>query len=426
MIETAVILCAGLGRRMGNNDVPKQLIKVAGREILYRTVFLLARKGIKRFLFVVNQHNADPIADFVKNLEIEYALIKNEEPERENGYSLYLAKGNVEGRFVLTMGDHLYSEDFIEEALKGEGLMVDKLGLFINREEATKVLCREGLIADIGKEIQEWTGFDTGFFILEEDIFKTAERLVHKREKVTLSEIVKEARVKCTFISGEFWMDVDTPEDVENARKALVRLSVKDAGDGFVARHLNRKVSLAISERVVERITPDQATWITFAVGLLSALIALFSPLLGGILYQISSMLDGVDGEVARASMRTTRFGGYLDSILDRYVDFMFLSALALWMKPPPDLLPWVLLAIFGSFMVSYSTERYRGAFGRDAYRDLPSLGKLPGKRDERIFLTMFMCLVGWIGALFVVLAVLTNLRVLLTLYITWKNRGGT
>ncbi len=137
-------------------------------------------------------------------------------------------------------------------------------------------------------------------------------------------------------------------------------------------------------------------------------------------------MLDGVDGEVARASMRTTRFGGYLDSILDRYVDFMFLSALALWMKPPPDLLPWVLLAIFGSFMVSYSTERYRGAFGRDAYRDLPSLGKLPGKRDERIFLTMFMCLVGWIGALFVVLAVLTNLRVLLTLYITWKNRGGT
>ena len=425
-MDTAVILCAGLARRMGNNDIPKQLIKVAGREILYRTVAFLSQNGIKRFLFVVNHINGKRIESFVRNLGIEYTLIKNEKPERENGYSLYLAKDHLEGKFVLTMGDHLYSEEFIEQALKGEGLMVDRLGLFISREEATKVLCKEGIIADIGKEIQEWTGFDTGFFVLEDGIFKTAERLAQEREKVTLSEIVKEAGVKCTFISGEFWMDVDTPEDAERARKAIVRLSVKGTGDGFIARHLNRKVSLAISEKVVDRITPDQATWITFAVGILSALTALLSPFLGGILYQLSSMLDGVDGEIARASMRTTRFGGYLDSILDRYVDFLFLSALSLWMKPPPDFLPWILFAIFGSFMVSYSTERYRGAYGSDAYRDLPSLGKLPGKRDERIFLTMLFCLFGWIGALFVILAVVTNLRVLLTLYITWKEGGGT
>ncbi len=200
---------------------------------------------------------------------------------------------------------------------------------------------------------------------------------------------------------------------------------MKGTGDGFISRHLNRKVSLWFSERLVDKLTPNQATWLTFFIGVLSALVALFSPALGGLLYQLSSMLDGIDGEIARASMRTTKFGGYLDSVLDRYTDFLFLSALALWLKPSYNFLPWVLLAIFGSFMVSYSTERYRGAFCEDAYVVIKELRWLLGKRDERVFLIMLFCLFGWIKALFVLLAVITNVRVVLTLWLVWKHKGS-
>jgi len=213
-------------------------------------------------------------------------------------------------------------------------------------------------------------------------------------------------------------------EHLEKAKKTLVRASVKGVGDGLVSRLINRKVSLWFSERLVDKITPNQATWLTFGLGIISALIALFSPALGGIVYQLSSMLDGIDGEIARASMRTTKFGGYLDSVLDRYVDFFFLSALALWLKPSSDFLPWVLLALFGTLMVSYSTERFRGAYCEDAYGVIEELRWLLGKRDERVFLIMLFCIFGWIKALFVLLAVITNLRVALTVYLIWKKKG--
>jgi len=114
--------------------------------------------------------------------------------------------------------------------------------------------------------------------------------------------------------------------------------------------------------------------------------------------------------------MRTTKFGGWLDSVLDRFVDFSFLSALALRIEPSGHALLWVLSALFGSLMVSYTTERFRGAYQEDAYRVLPLLRYLPGRRDERILFTAIMTLMGWLLPLFVVLSLVTNLRVLLTL----------
>jgi len=423
-VKTAVILCAGTGSRLKplTESVPKPLVKVAGREILYRTVRLLQREGIERFVLVVNPQNREAIERFLGNMGVEYTTVVNEHPERENGHSLLLAEPAIEEeRFVLTMGDHIYSGEFISRAVKGEGLVVDELGLYTDKEEATKVLCEDGRVRDIGKSLARFNGYDTGFFVLDRSIFSAVGKV---EGRITLSELVRRAGLRCSFVSGEFWTDVDTPEDLEKARREIVRASVKGTGDGFVSRHLNRKLSLWLSEKLVDRITPNQATWGVFAVGMLSALLALINPAAGGILYQISSMLDGIDGEIARASMRTTRFGGWLDSVLDRFVDFSFLSALALWLKPSPAFLLWVLLALFGSLMVSYTTERFRGAYQEDAHRALPALRGIPGKRDERILLTALMCLFGWVEALFVVLALVTNFRVLFTLYLVWREKG--
>ena len=71
--------------------------------------------------------------------------------------------------------------------------------------------------------------------------------------------------------------------------------------------------------------------------------------------------------------------------------------------------------------MVSYSTERFKAAYQKDAYQEIPTLRYLIGKRDERIFLTMLFCLLGKIKSLFIFMALLTNLRVLLTMYLVWR-----
>jgi len=415
--RTAVILAAGLGTRMGGK--PKGLVKVAGREILYRTMTLLQRNGVERFVIVTNDRYAPLYREFIERHGFPAELVINPEPEKGNGHSLHLARDHVSGRFVLVMSDHVYSEAFVEEAVKGNGLVADREPRWISVDEATKVKVKEGRVEHIGKNLKDWDAVDTGFFILDRGIFGVTEELEgEKNGDYSLSEVVERAKLTVTFVDGLGWTDVDTPEEVIRARRMLVRTAVKGTGDGFISRHLNRKISTRISELLVDRVTPNEMTVVTFALGTLSALFTLVSLPLAGIIYQLSSILDGVDGELARAQLRTSRLGGYVDSILDRYVDGSFLALLAYSTLNEPLWYLVALLALLGSVMVSYSTERFKGAFCKDAYSEVPALRKLPGKRDERVFLTMLFLLYPTklsAEVLFVLLVLITNLRVALT-----------
>ena len=417
----AVVLCSGLATRMGG--VIKPLIKIAGREIIYRTLKSLRDNGVEEFVIVANKFNKDSLKEFLEENGFKSKVIVNEHPERGNGYSFYLSKEFVSERFVLVMGDHVFEEDFVKNALNLDGLICDCDPKFVDVKEATKVLVKNGRVADIGKDLEEFTCVDTGFFILTKDVFNAAERLVREREVVELSEVIKEAGVKVSTLNGYFWMDIDTPEDVKRARKVIVRRSVKGGEDGFISRHLNRKISLLISERLVDRMEPIHATIISFFVGVLSSLLVFFSIPLSGIIYQISSILDGVDGEIARAALKTSKKGGWLDSILDRYVDFLFLSCLAISTLSALHEWAFALFAIFGSFMISYTTERYKGEFRESFYKKHRPV--VFGKRDERIFLVMLFCLLSpWVDVfyLFVVVAVLTNLRVVESVLRVWTT----
>ncbi|NJE29697.1 CDP-alcohol phosphatidyltransferase [Thermococcus sp. 18S1] len=418
--KTAVILAAGLGTRMGER--PKGLLKVARREILYRTLTLLRQNGVERFIIVTNERYAGLYLKFIEGHGLNAELVINPEPEKGNGHSLHLVKNHVSGRFVLVMSDHVYGEEFIREALRGSGLIADRKPRWTDVGEATKVRVRNGRVEGIGKSLDEWDAVDTGFFVLDETIFEITETLEREREgDYPVSDVVKRTGLEVTFLDGLPWIDVDTPSDLKMARRMLVKTAVKGTGDGFISRHLNRKVSTEISYLLAEKATPNQMTVVTFVLGVISAFLTLLSLPLAGILYQISSILDGVDGELARAQMMTSRFGGYIDSLLDRYVDGAFLTLLAYSTLREPLWYLIALLALLGSVMVSYSTERFKAAYGENAYGSIPALRKLPGKRDERIFLTMLFLLYpveASVKALFLLLAIITNLRVAVTAYL--------
>ena len=424
MIRTAVVLAAGLGRRMGER--PKGLLKVARREILYRTMELLRRRGIERFVIVTNERYAPLYREFLERGDFNAELVINPEPEKGNGHSLHLVREYVSGRFVLVMSDHVYSELFVKVAIRGSGLIVDRMPRWIDVGEATKVKVKDGRVEQIGKNLEDWDAVDTGFFVLDDGIFRvTGELEEEKNGDYSISEVVERAKLPVTFVDGLGWTDVDTPEELKRARKMLVFTAVKGTGDGFISRHLNRRISTRISYLLVERATPNQMTVVTFALGMLSALFTLVNLPLAGILYQLSSILDGVDGELARAQMRTSRFGGYIDSLLDRYVDGTFLALLAYSTLREPLWYLVALLALLGSVMVSYSTEKFKAAYGEDAYSLIPALRRILGKRDERIFLTMLFLLYPGnvsIKALFILLAILTNIRVALTAYFVHKK----
>ncbi len=85
--------------------------------------------------------------------------------------------------------------------------------------------------------------------------------------------------------------------------------------------------------------------------------------LLGGVLVLVAGLFDALDGAVARATGRVTRFGGFIDSTLDRlseavvYFGLLYYYAQQGWVVEP--LL--IYLTIVGSFMVSYTRARAEG-----------------------------------------------------------------
>jgi len=409
----AVILAAGLGTRLGG--VPKPLVRVGGCEIILRTMKLLS-PHVSEFIIVASRY-ADDIDAFLKDKGFNYKIVRHDRPEKGNGYSLLVAKNHVEDRFILTMGDHVYSQQFIEKAVRGEGVIADREPRFVDIGEATKIRVEDGRVAKIGKDLREFDCVDTGFFVLDDSIFEHAEKL-RDREEIPLSEIVKLARLPVTYVDGELWMDVDTKEDVRRANRALVSAAVKGSGDGFISRKINRKISTRISAAIVNKVNPNQMTLISFLVGAFSALASFFSIPLAGLLYQFSSILDGCDGEIARASLNMSKKGGYVDSILDRFVDFLFLAIIALLY---PKTATVAMFAIFGSVMVSYTSEKYKAEFGESIFGKFRILNCIPGKRDERIFLIMIFCLLSAVSLklilwMFLTIAVISLTRVVVTL----------
>jgi len=126
---------------------------------------------------------------------------------------------------------------------------------------------------------------------------------------------------------------VTTPADVEDAEWRLLRRLVKDT-DGFMARHVERPISLRISRLLATTsITPNQITLLSVGIGLCGALFFLSSNLLwqtvGALLFLAHSILDGCDGELARLKFQESRFGGIIDYWGDNVVHITVFACMA-------------------------------------------------------------------------------------------------
>ena len=112
-------------------------------------------------------------------------------------------------------------------------------------------------------------------------------------------------------------------------------------------------------------VHPDLVTISGLAlVAFAAVLIARGSFLAAGMLLLLSLPLDAVDGAVARARNRSGAFGMVLDSTLDRYADGFIFASLGYYFAVQDrfDMLVLALLALVGSFLVSYVRARAEGA----------------------------------------------------------------
>jgi phosphatidylglycerophosphate synthase len=145
------------------------------------------------------------------------------------------------------------------------------------------------------------------------------------------------------------------PLDPDQALRHLVRRTGKGS-DGVVSRCLNRPISRALSAWLLRfpGIRPWHATVATAGVALAMFLSLVFGGwpglIAGGILFHAASVLDGVDGEIARVTYRSSAGGAVLDSLCDMATNILFYLGLTISLtalhKPHAALITgWAVLA---------------------------------------------------------------------------------
>lgn len=141
--------------------------------------------------------------------------------------------------------------------------------------------------------------------------------------------------------SPKWQVEVRDNSSAKDAEDRLWNSCRKDV-DGIVSRLLNRSMSLAISRRIAPtKIHPNHISIVTFSLGIIAAIFAATGGYLGfllaGIAYQTNSVVDGVDGELARVKYEFSLLGEWLDTLSDDFKDVAFYAGLGIgaWRTVP-------------------------------------------------------------------------------------------
>ncbi len=195
--------------------------------------------------------------------------------------------------------------------------------------------------------------------------------------------------------------------------------------DGYISKHINRKMSEPMARLLAKtKVTPNQMTWTALGIALMSFVSFLLGQnIIGGLLVGLSSIVDGIDGSLARLKGMTSEFGGFLDSVLDRYADILIVMGLTLWSlshETHPGI--WIagFLAITGTICISYTRARISPNHRHFFDKGLKSLAS----RDIRLFLIMLGAVIGQAYFCLIVIAVLTNVIVFYRLIYMYRYLG--
>lgn len=415
-VELAVILAAGEGNRLARsgNGQPKPIVSLLGLSLGERTILSCMEAGIQRFLVVLGYEKEQVRAHFeriaaARGCEIHF--VEGSNWRLGNGASGLAASEAIgERSFLLCMVDHLPHPDLIRSvcsAVINEG----EIGLGVDRDrdrlfdpdDATKVTIEQGKVKQIGKQLDQWDAADTGVFLCTRTLFKElADAASRGRHGLSdgVAALAERGAVRAVDVTGLGWLDVDTPEAWDEARRRLLSGLSGKGEDGFVSRLINRPISTRISAWLSSTsITPNQITVAGFLISLIgAALLAVGETALtiaGALLVQGSSILDGCDGEIARLKYRATRSGAWLDTILDRYADLAVTVAITFaHARSHADPLVWLggMVALAGFILASYTTKEYVIRHGYPYPNDI--LNRLK-RRDLRLLVIGIAAVAG-------------------------------
>ncbi|MEE9158188.1 MAG: sugar phosphate nucleotidyltransferase [Gammaproteobacteria bacterium] len=440
--QVAVILAAGSGSRLyPTANTPKPLIKVLGLSLAERVICTLCQAVNIRHFIVVLGFEAELVkahfTDIARRRSVTIEFREAKDWQRGNGASALTAKGQTGAApFFLVMSDHLF-DPAIPQALvqnpPAPGTIClavdhDKAGMF-DLDDVTRVQITNNRIKAIDKNLPQWDAVDTGVFLCTTALFEGLEQAV-SRSKYGLSDALRElaqvGRAGTVDVTGQSWLDVDTPQALHEAERRLLRGMGGKPSDGPVSHYLNRPLSRWMTGYLVlTPITPNQISFMSWVLSCFAAFLLAISGYtalaLGGIIAQFASIIDGCDGEVARLKHSESQSGGWFDAVLDRYADAFLLFGLTWHVFTANNTHLSLLIgfaAIIGSFMVSYTADKYDGLMS----------GRVQGAinfrlgRDIRVFIIFLGALSNQPLFALIIIALVMNIEVVRRIIICMRD----
>jgi CDP-diacylglycerol--glycerol-3-phosphate 3-phosphatidyltransferase len=167
----------------------------------------------------------------------------------------------------------------------------------------------------------------------------------------------------------------------------------------------------------LSRVHPNVLTFIGLLINIWAAVLFSYGKFVyAGLVVIGAGLFDMVDGRVARSTNRVTRFGGFFDSVLDRYSDLALLMGLLVYYASINRFFYIVLTSIVmtGTVLTSYARAR--------AENTIPKCKVGFLERPERVVLIIIGALANRMAPVLWVLAVLSNITVISRIIFTWEE----
>src|SRR6266550_4446166 len=167
----------------------------------------------------------------------------------------------------------------------------------------------------------------------------------------------------------------------------------------------------------LSRIHPNVLTFLGLLINIWAAFLLAAGRFQAAALVVIGAgLFDMADGRVARETNRVTRFGGFFDSVLDRYSDLALLMGLLVWYGSMnrPFYVVLTALVMAASVMISYTRAR--------AENSIPTCKVGFMERPERVVLLIIGALFDRMAPVLWVIVVLGNLTVIHRMLFTWQE----
>ena len=405
--RVAVVLAAGRSERLADvtGGGSKALVRVGGLSLVERAARTLLAAGIEHVVVVVG-YQAGPVAAVVNRaapgrVRATFA----EDWERGNGASLAAAQPHVaeEDLFLLVTTDHVFGDGALDALIAAgrPGVLVDHAPDPDAWAEGTRVRLREERAVAFSKELDD-PSIDCGAFLLPQAVFDAHRRAAARGDRSLAGAVTELARQQplaaIPLPHDAWWQDIDTPSDLRRAARRL-RRSLTKPTDGPVSRYMNRPVSTRLSMALAHLpLHPDVISLVAFVVALAGAWsLGVGAGIAGGLLVHATSVLDGVDGEIARLRVRASPGGALLDGVLDRLADAAILAGAAVWSLSAgasPTTVTLVTVAATAGAMLSMATKDRTLALGIPPAPER-WIGFLLGGRDARLLFVAVCAVLG-------------------------------